>query len=214
MTQLVDALIVSQQYFRDLGWLGILFWAAIIVALQLVFIPLSPSAIAAGFMFGLPGGLLAITIGTMTGAALNFVLSRKFARGAIARRLEQNPKFQLIDAAIGREGWKIIALLRFCPIPFGFANYAYGMTAIRFWPYFLATVVAIIPGNVLFAWIGATASAGLEVALGTNRPRHPAEYALFGAGLVAACVAMAYIGRIARAALQDLPGAAAIAQHD
>ena len=161
-------------------------------------------------MFGLGRGLLAITIGTATGAALNFILSRRFARGPIARRLERNPKFQLIDAAIGREGWKIIALLRFCPIPFGFANYAYGMTAIAFWPYFLATVIAIIPGNLLFAWIGATANVGLEVALGTNRPRHPAEYALFGAGLVAACVAMAYIGRVARTALRALPLSAAV----
>ncbi len=108
---------------------------------------------------------------------------------------------------------EIIALLRFCPIPFGFANYAYGMTAIRFWPYFLATVIAIIPGNVLFAWIGATANAGLEVALGTNRPRHPAEYVMFVAGFIAACTAMAYIGKVARAALQGLPAAAAV-QHD
>lgn len=213
MTMLVDALIASQNYFRDLGWIGIIVWAAIIVLLQLFLVPLAPSALAAGFMFGFGRGLLAITLGTAIGAALNFILSRQFARGTVARRLAHNHKFQLIDAAIGREGWKIIALLRFCPIPFGFANYAYGMTAIPFWPYFLATVVAIVPGNVLFAWLGATANAGLEVALGTNRPRHPAEYVLFGVGLVALCVAMAYIGRIARAALQGMPTPAA-AHHE
>jgi hypothetical protein len=49
-------------------------------------------------------------------------------------------------------------------IPYGFANYAYGLTAIRFWPHLLATVIAIIPGNLLrLDW--ATAQAGLRFCL-------------------------------------------------
>jgi uncharacterized membrane protein YdjX (TVP38/TMEM64 family) len=135
------------------------------------------------------------------GAAINFLISRHVARDAIAHRIGRNEKFRVIDSAIGREGWRIIALLRLCPLPFGFSNYAYGLTAIQFWPYLLATVLVIIPANFFFTWLGSSAQAGLEAALGTNRPRHPFEYALMGLGLLAGCAAMAYIGRIARKAL-------------
>jgi uncharacterized membrane protein YdjX (TVP38/TMEM64 family) len=210
MTALTEWLTSSQDYFRNLGWTGIVIWAVVIVVAQLFVIPLSPVAIAGGFMFGLGRGLLAIEVGTAIGAALNFLIARYAARDALARRLEQNEKFRLIDAAIGREGWKIIAMLRFCPIPFGFANYAYGLTAIRFWPYFLATIVAIIPGNLLFVWMGATAQAGLEVLLGANRPRHPMEYVLLVLGLCAGFVAMTYIARIARAAVAKVEPEASV----
>jgi uncharacterized membrane protein YdjX (TVP38/TMEM64 family) len=162
-------------------------------------------AIAGGFIFGMGGGFLSLTLGTAAGAALNFLISRHLAREAVARRIGRHARFQLIDSAIGREGWRIIALLRFCPIPFGFSNFAYGLTAIGFWPYLLATVLAIIPANVFFTWMGASAQAGLEVVLGTNRPRHPFEYALLGFGLLAGMAAMLYIGKIARTALARQP---------
>jgi uncharacterized membrane protein YdjX (TVP38/TMEM64 family) len=205
MTALIHWLTASQEYFRDLGWIGVAAWVGVIVLVQLVLAPLSPVAIAGGFVFGLSRGFIAITLGTAAGAALNFIIARHVARNAIAHRLERHAKFQLIDRAIGREGWKIVALLRFCPIPFGFANLAYGLTAIPFWPYFLATIIAIIPGNLFFVWLGASAHVGLEVMLGTQRPHHPLEYAMLAIGLCAAFAAMAYIAKIARAAMQSLP---------
>jgi len=201
MNALLDWLIASQQWFRDLGWLGVFVWAGVIVIVQLFLAPLAPVAIAGGFVFGMARGFIAITIGTAVGAALNFLIARHLGRKAISRRLEQSKKFRLIDQAVGREGWKIIALLRFCPIPYGFANYAYGLTAIRFWPYLLTTVIAIIPGNLSFVWIGATAQAGLDVLLGAARPRHPLEFAFLAVGLCALVAAMGYITKVARAAV-------------
>ena len=123
------------------------------------------------------------------------------ARDVLTRRLGQNEKFQVIDAAIAQQGWKIVALLRFVPMPFGLANYCYGLTAIPFWPYLITTAVAITPANLLLCWIGASAHAGLESVLGAGRPRQPAEYVLMGVGLAAGCIALVVIGRVARAAL-------------
>src|ERR1700710_1075876 len=137
---------------QHLGWLGVLGFAIGLVVLQMAFIPLSVFAIAAGAIFGFWEGVLAITIGTNVGAIVNFLLARYVARGAVTRYLAHHEKFRLIDAAIGREGGKIIALLRLCPMPFGLANYAYGLTAIRFWPYTIATFLAIIPANCFFVW--------------------------------------------------------------
>lgn len=183
------------------GWLGVFGYALALVVLQMGFIPLAIFGVAAGAIFGFWKGVIAITIGTNIGAVINFLLSRYVARGAVSRYLSHHEKFRLIDAAIGREGGKIIALLRLCPMPFGLANYAYGLTAIPFWPYFIATFLAIIPANCFFVWLGASAQEGLALASGAGRPRHPGEYVLMGVGLVAAFCALNYIARVAKAAV-------------
>lgn len=202
MSALIEWLTASQQFFRELGWLGVLAYAGVIFAVQLFLVPLMPFAVGAGVFFGFGRGWVALTLGTALGAAINFLIARYVARDAIASRLERHEKFRLIDAAIGREGWKIVALLRFCPIPFGLANYCYGLTAVRFWPYFWATVAAVIPANSFFIWLGASAQEGLQAALGAGK-QHPFKYVLLGLGLAAAFAALTYISRIARAAVAN-----------
>jgi uncharacterized membrane protein YdjX (TVP38/TMEM64 family) len=201
MSALINWLSSSQDFFRQLDWAGVALFAVAIVLAQMVIAPLSPFAVAAGLIFGLGRGWVAITLGTGIGAAINFLIARYVARDAIARRLAHHEKFRLIDAAIGRDSWKIVALLRFVPMPFGLANYAYGLTAIPFWPYLFATIVAIIPANTLIVWLGATAHSSLAVITGAERPRHPAEYVLLGAGIIAAFIALRHITRLARAAV-------------
>lgn len=201
MSSLLHWLTSSQDYFTQRGWMGVLLFAGGIVLAQMFIAPMSPVALAAGFGFGFGRGWLAITIGTGIGAAVNFLISRYLARGVVSRRLEKNEKFCLIDAAIGREGWKIVFLLRFVPMPFGLANYAYGLTAIRFWPYWLTSLVAIIPANTLLVYLGHTARAGLAVASGAERARHPGEYVLLGVGVLCAIFALRHITKIARTAV-------------
>ena len=201
MSSLLHWLTSSQDYFLQHGWFGVLMFAGGIALAQMFIAPMSPVAVAAGFGFGFGRGWVAITIGTGVGAAVNFLVSRYLVRGSLARRLEKNEKFCLIDAAIAREGWKIVMLLRFVPMPFGLANYAYGLTAIRFWPYLIASVIAILPANAFVVYLGHTAHAGLAVASGAERPRHPGEYVLLCVGIVAAFFALRHISRIARAAV-------------
>jgi uncharacterized membrane protein YdjX (TVP38/TMEM64 family) len=205
MSALLHHLLARLELWHDtlqhLGWLGVFGYAIGLVLLQMLFIPLAVFGVAAGAIFGFWKGVLAITIGTNAGAVVNFLLSRYVARGALTRYLAHHEKFRLIDAAIGREGGKIIALLRLCPLPFGLANYCYGLTAIRFWPYSIATFFAIIPANCFFVWIGASAHEGLAAATGATHARHPGEYVLLGVGLVAGFCALNYIARVAKAAV-------------
>ena len=183
------------------GWLGVFAFALALAILQMGLIPLSVFAVAGGAIFGFQKAFIAVQLGTTLGAVINFVIARYLARGAVSRYLSHHEKFRLIDSAIGREGGKIIALLRLCPLPFGLANYCYGLTAVRFWPYAIATFFAIAPANALFPWIGASAQEGLAALNGTGRQRNPAEYALLGVGLVAAFCALSYITKVAKAAL-------------
>ncbi len=209
-----------ENFFHGLGFFGVVAFALCLVVLQMFCLPLAPFGIMAGLFFGVANGFFAIELGTGLGAAINFLLSRYFVRERIARWLSGHEKFQLIDAAIGREGWKIVALLRFCPIPFGLANYSYGLTAVRFVPYMLATVFAIIPANFFFVWFGATSHDALAVV--TGGPKVAAASAAWGSfpvrmfgfsfvvevqavftvvGLIAFFVVLSYLAKLARAAI-------------
>lgn len=190
-----------ETFFRGLGILGVLAFALTLVLLQLFCLPLAPFGIMAGLFFGAANGFVAVELGTGVGAAINFLISRHVLRERVSRWLGTHEKFRLIDTAIGREGWKIIALLRFCPIPFGLANYSYGLTAVGFVPYMLATVFAIIPANFFFVWFGAT-SHDLALAVLTGQVKGTPNRAIFTiVGLVAFFVALTYVAKIARAAI-------------
>ena len=209
MHRLTDLLRDSHDKFQQFGWLGVLAYALAVVLLQMVIVPLSPVALAAGAGFGFWKGFVAITLGTNTGAAINFLISRHLARNAVQRWLGHHEKFRLIDSAVAREGWKIIALLRFCPIPFGLANYAYGLTAIGFWPYFLATFFAIIPANCFIVWLGSSAHHSLAAATGAEQARHPGEYVFLAVGLIAAFLVLRHITKLAKAAVAKADSPAA-----
>jgi uncharacterized membrane protein YdjX (TVP38/TMEM64 family) len=201
MRFITDWLASSEQFFQQLGWIGVLLFALVMAVVAIGMAPLSIFAIAAGMIFGGWRGFIAVEIGTALSATINFLLARYVARAPIQRRMEQNPKFRAIDTAIGREGWKLVALLRFVPMPFGLMNYLLGLTAIRFWPYLGASVSAIWVGNAVFAYLGATAHAGLAAVTGDGRPRHPMETVLMIVGLIAAFSAMLYVTKVARAAV-------------
>lgn len=198
---LIDFLDRTRHTLLGLEGLGVLAFAGIFVAAQLFMIPVAPLGLAAGFFFGFGKGWLGLMLGCAVGASVNFLISRHLARERVARWLEHHEQFRLIDTAIGREGWRIVALLRFVPIPFGIANYCYGLTPVAFWPYLAATCLAIIPANSLFVWIGSTGQ-DLTSLLGKGRPIHPLEYALLGVGLVAGIIALRHLSKIAHSAVR------------
>ena len=69
----------------------------------------------------------------------------------------------MLDDAVEREGWKIVLLTRLSPVfPFVFLNYAYGLTKVPFWKYFLASLVGMFPGTVMWVYLGALPRLGLE----------------------------------------------------
>ena len=62
-----------------------------------------------------------------------------------------------LDTALGSKGFRIMALLRLSPIvPFNVINYVAGVTAIGWKEYALA-LIAILPGTVLYVFLGASA---------------------------------------------------------
>jgi membrane protein DedA with SNARE-associated domain len=152
-----------------------------------------------------------VSLASTTGAALAFLISRYLARDAIARKLRQSPRFEAIDRAVSAGGWKIVALLRLSPaVPFNLQNYLYGLTGIRFWTCVLTSWLAMLPGTLLYVYLGYASRASVEAAAG-GRSRSPAEWAFLIAGLVATLAVTVYVTRLARKALQQRTGLAGTA---
>lgn len=158
------------------------------------FIPGSALTVAAGAIFGVVEGMIYTLVGATIGASAAFLLARYVARGAIERRISGNPRFAAIDKAVGRQGFKIVALLRLSPVlPFNLLNYALGLTRVRFLHY-LAASVAMLPGTLLYVYSGAAVG---ELAGGAG------NRVLLGIGLVATIVVTAFITRLAGRALRQ-----------
>ncbi len=176
---------------KQFGVAGIFIYGGFFALVTVLLLPCLPLTILAGFTFGLVGGFVAVMFGISISAAVGFLFSRHLARGAVVRQIEGHPRFKAIDAAIAREGWKIVGLLRMCPVPFGITNYLYGVTAIPFWRYMLATIVGMTPGNLLFVYLGAMGKRT------TEGPHDPIEYVLGGFTLVALIGVTVILRRIA-----------------
>jgi uncharacterized membrane protein YdjX (TVP38/TMEM64 family) len=185
----------------SLGLMGLAFLVVVLAVSSLFFFPASPVIIAMAAVFGFPLGVLGAVLGVGLGASLGFFLSRSFLRKDIAERLRRNPTFRAIDLAIEEEGWKIVALLRLCPIPFGLANYFYGLTGIRFQPYLWTTILGSLPSILLFCHLGAAGKAGIEALAAGNFQKGTGEIVLLALSIVATIAALIFLPRFARRAV-------------
>ncbi|HEX4200677.1 MAG TPA: VTT domain-containing protein [Chthoniobacterales bacterium] len=199
---LVPALEHVSAWLGGLGVIGAALFAVVIALSSLCLLPASPFIIAAAAVFGFSLGLLTSAVGIILGAASGYFLSRLFLRKDVADHLKSRPTFKAIDQAIAEEGWKIVLLLRLCPIPFGLANYLYGLTAIPFVPYLTTSFLGAVPGLILFCHLGSAGKAGLQALASGNLNKGGGEIVLLGLSLAATIVLVVLLPRIARRALE------------
>jgi uncharacterized membrane protein YdjX (TVP38/TMEM64 family) len=163
-------------------------------------VPGSPLTIGAGVAFGLGPGTLVVALSATTGAALAFLIARYFARSRVERWLEGRPKLHAVDRAVAQQGWKVVALTRLSPVfPFNVQNYFYGLTAVRFWPYTVTSACTMLPGTLLYVYIGV---AGAGVAAALTGAASWGRTALQIGGLLATLLVVVLITRIARKELE------------
>jgi uncharacterized membrane protein YdjX (TVP38/TMEM64 family) len=205
-----------QQFAAWVQSLGI--WGPVVFVLgyaaaTVAFAPGSVLTLAAGALFGLVYGTIYTLAGATLGASLAFLVARYVARRAVERKIAGNQRFQAIDRAVGREGFKIVALLRLSPVfPFNLLNYALGLTRVRFWDYFAASV-AMLPGTLLYVYYGKAAGSLASAFAGrgapaAEAPSKGASWVLLGVGLIATAAVTTYVTRLAGKALRQELGEA------
>lgn len=188
------------EWVQHMGPAGVVVFIIVYALATVLFLPGWIFTVSAGLIYGIVGGTLVALAGAIIGSTVAFLIARYLLRKNIEEVAKAKPRFRAIDEAIGKNGWKIVGLLRLSPlIPFNLSNYFYGITSIRFLPYLLVSAVGMIPGTLLYAYLGAIGQAGIS---GGGSHRSNWQYVLLGVGLLATIAVTILVSRIAKNALR------------
>ena len=184
-------------------WAPIAFMVLYVVA-TVLFIPGSLTTLASGFLFGVVWGSVYVSIASTLGASIAFLIGRYLARDRVDKKISSNPKFTSIDEAVGREGAKIVFLLRLSPVfPFSLLNYGLGLTKVSFGRYVIASWIGMLPATILYVYIGSLFKSVADITA-SDRAKTPAEWTFYSLGLIATLVVSIYVSKIAKKAVQGL----------
>lgn len=190
---------------------GLGVWGPIVFVLgytvaTVAFIPGSLLTLAGGAIFGLAEGTALVFVGASLGATAAFLASRYLVRGAIEKRVAAEPRFAAIDRAVGREGFKIVLLLRLTPVvPFVLLNYALGLTRVKLGDY-VGGFIGMLPATLLYVYYGKVVGDVAEIAAGVGDELEWGTYVVTGVGLLATVAVITLVTRIARRALREEVG--------
>ncbi|HEU4698835.1 MAG TPA: TVP38/TMEM64 family protein [Gemmatimonadales bacterium] len=188
-------------WVQDLGGWGPAAFVAGYVLACVALVPGSLLTLAAGLLFGLVRGTLYVLAGATLGATAAFLVARHLARGRVARWVARDARLAAVDRAVGREGWRLVLLLRLSPVvPFSLLNYALGLTRIPLGPYVLASI-GMVPGTVLYVYSGTLLRGLADLRAGAAVPRGAGYWAVLALGLAATALVTLLLARAARRAL-------------
>lgn len=186
---------------QDLGPWGPLVLAIAYIPLTVCAVPASVLTLGGGYLFGLPVGFFADSIGATLGATAAFLLGRTIGRSYVISKLKNYPKFHAVAIAIQRSGFKIVLLLRLVPLlPFNMMNYLLSVTPVRLVEYMLASWVGMMPITFALVYVGTTLKDLSDVTHGWAEVS-TTRWVLIAAGFMISVILMVYITKVAKASL-------------
>ncbi len=189
---------------RNLGGWGVALFALLYVVAAVLLIPGSVLTLGAGFAYGPWWGLALVSPVSVAAALIAFALARRAMRPWVSRRFAHHPKLAAVDRAVARRGGRIVLLLRLSPlVPYSALNYLCGLTRIDARRYVVASWLGMLPGTLLYTYLGSAATTTAELAVGAGDGRAPAQQLAYWGGLAATVLAAVVVTRVARAALAD-----------
>jgi uncharacterized membrane protein YdjX (TVP38/TMEM64 family) len=202
----VKILIAIVGWTRGMGFWGLVIVACLYAIGSMLFLPATIMTMAAGFLFKVVLGTITVSIGSMIGACAAFLIARTFGRKWIAARIAQKRQFKAFDHAVKLHAFKIIILTRLSPaFPNNMLNYAFGLTNIGFWKYFIVSWVGMILPTIMYVYFGSGLRSLTEAA--AERPENGTTgWLYFWLGLAVTIAATLLIANLARKALkQEIP---------
>ena len=195
-------LVGFERWTAGFGPPGAVLYAAAYLPVAILMMPAILLTLGAGFAFGLARGFLVAWIGSTAGAAAAFLVGRYAARERAARAIaSRGPRYAAIDRAIGKKGARIVFLLRLSPlVPYVVSNYFYGITAIPFGRYVVASAAGMAPLTFLYVSLGAAAR---DVVGDPSGPAGAWKWTLIAAGVLVTLAATLYARTIVKTAVEE-----------
>lgn len=185
-------------WIQGLGSTGVaLFILLYIPSCVFMFPDVLPNA-AAGAIWGIGMGTVVVSMGRVLGSAVTFLLSRSLAGRWSERRAAGDPRFASVAEAVGQDGFRIVVLLRLCPLfPVIMLNYTLGLTRVSLAAYAMGTLFGMIPRTIFIAYLGSGARslAGLIQGEGIHAAANPV---LYWGGMVASFILVIILAYKAR----------------
>lgn len=198
-------LAVFARWINSLGTFGVVGFAVVYALSTILIIPGAPMTIAAGVAYGWWGVPL-VLVSASVGSMLAFLASRYWFNDRIRAFTATRPRFRSAVDAVNEESWTVLALMRLSPVlPFNIQNYLLGLTAITLSSFFASTTAGMIPGAVLYTYLGIL---GLDAGQGSG---NIAKWTLLILGLIATVFVTMLISRRAKAKLEAQAGAVSTA---
>ncbi|ERN43107.1 hypothetical protein KR51_00001750 [Rubidibacter lacunae KORDI 51-2] len=200
-----NALQGALQWIDSLGPWGPIAFVFIYIAAAVFLISGAALTLGAGVLFGVVKGSIVVSVAATLGATAAFLVGRYLARDRVAKQIENRPSFKAIDAAVAAEGWKIVGLTRLSPVfPFVFLNYAFGVTQVKLRDYFFASWIGMLPGTVMYVYIGSLAKDLATLGAATEGDQTSVlRWAINIIGFVATVAVTLYVTKVARKALAN-----------
>ncbi|MGB5592751.1 MAG: TVP38/TMEM64 family protein [Crocosphaera sp.] len=191
------------QWIDGLGTIGYLVFIVVYILSAVFLISGAVLTLGAGVIFNVVKGSILVSIASTLGATIAFLVGRYVARGWVSKQIEKYPKFQAVDQAVAKEGWKIVGLTRLSPVfPFVILNYAFGITQVSLRDYVVASWIGMMPGTIMYVYIGSLI--GNIATLGAGgREKTPLEWGLYIVGLIATVLVSIYVTKVAKKALSN-----------
>lgn len=145
--------------FRDANLLATaaLFMLAYMAIVALSLPGAAVATLTGGFLFGLfPGALFNVTAATLGAMVIFAVVRLGLGEGLKARIDASDGRVRRLSDGIGRNEVPVLLSMRLVPVvPFFLANLLAAVMGVALWRFAWTTFVGIIPGGVIYTWVGA-----------------------------------------------------------
>ncbi|NCO73728.1 MAG: TVP38/TMEM64 family protein [Cyanobacteria bacterium] len=197
---LSDGLNNANNWILELGSWGAIAFIIIYIIATIFLIPGSALTLGAGLIFGVIKGTIFVSIGSVMGATVSFLIGRYFLRTWVEKQIDTQPNFKAMDKAVAQQGWKIVGLTRLSPLfPFVFLNYAFGVTQVSLRDFVFASWLGMLPGTVMYVYLGSLPKTAAAVSGGDT---DTLKLILNIIGLIATVAVTVYVTKIAQKALE------------
>ena len=147
-----------QNFIEQFGDYAPIIFLLLASILPIFLFPPGIFSVIGGLLFGFTKGAILTIIAAIIYTNIMFLLSRYFARNKIENFLEKRLTLKQFNRIFGLNDNKLATFLIICrliPIlPNSIVSYSYGLTRISFKHYFIANLIGLIPGRLIWLNFG------------------------------------------------------------
>lgn len=144
--------------FRDANYpaMALLFITIYVLIVAFSLPGAAVTSVTGGFLFGLLAGTVFNITAATIGASIIFLAARWGLGEVLMAKMEaSNGKLKKLQTGLRENEISVLFLLRLVPaVPFFVANLLPALVGVRFVNFFWTTAIGIIPGAIVFTWIG------------------------------------------------------------